>query len=274
METTEFQKLIWQKGRELYRHMPWRDNTDPYYVLVSEIMLQQTQVERVIPKFTNFITRFPTLQLLAAASLADVITAWNGLGYNRRAKFLHDATHKVVSNFGGTIPHTLVELVSLPGVGPNTAGAILAYSFNQPIVFVETNIRTVYFHHFFQDDTKVSDKTLLQKVTKTLPDIKQGQATSLTYTGWYQALMDYGTYLKSQSVGQISKSSHYKKQSTLKGSIREVRGQIILALTKDDLTKTALFSLVNGDERFGPALDGLIADGLVQQTSKILHLTK
>jgi A/G-specific adenine glycosylase len=274
MKTAAFQKLVWQKGRELYRDMPWRNNTDPYYVVVSEIMLQQTQVERVISKFIVFIERFPSLQSLADASLADVLAVWSGVGYNRRAKFLHDAAKKIMTDFEGAIPNTLAKLISLPGIGKNTAGAILAYSFNQPVVFVETNIRTVYFQHFFKDDMTVSDKELLQKVIETLPKINKQMTATLSYKQWYQALMDYGTYLKKQNAGQISKSLHYKKQSMLKGSLREVRGQIIRVLTTADMNKTALKSMVNSDERFEPALDGLITDGLVVRTNTILHLTK
>ena len=143
MNTADFQELIWEKGRELYRDMPWRDDTRPYYVLVSELMLQQTQVDRVIPKFDAFITRFPDEAALAAASLADVLTLWSGLGYNRRAKYLHDAAKMIMAEFSGIFPTTYDELVKLPGVGPNTAGAIMTYAYNQPVVFIETNVRTV-----------------------------------------------------------------------------------------------------------------------------------
>jgi A/G-specific adenine glycosylase len=154
----EFQEIIWQKGNELYREMPWRTNVDPYYVLVSELMLQQTQVDRVIPKFEAFMQAFPSIQDLSNASLAEVLTLWSGLGYNRRAKFLHSAAQKVVNDFNGVLPDSLESLVQLPGVGPNTAGAILAYSFNTPVEFIETNVRTVYFYHFFEDQLSVTDK--------------------------------------------------------------------------------------------------------------------
>jgi A/G-specific adenine glycosylase len=157
VNTQDFQEIIWQQGRELYRDMPWRRDTRPYYVLVSEIMLQQTQVDRVIPKFEAFIAAFPTVRSLAEASLADVLTLWSGLGYNRRAKFLHEAAKKIEGEFNGVFPETPEALMSLPGVGVNTAGAIGAYSFNQPAIFIETNVRTVYFHHFFEDQVAVTD---------------------------------------------------------------------------------------------------------------------
>jgi A/G-specific adenine glycosylase len=157
MGVVDFQEIIWEKAHELYREMPWRDNTDPYFVLVSELMLQQTQVDRVILKFELFMTTFPTIKDLANASLAEVLTTWSGLGYNRRAKFLHEAAQKVVADFNGAIPDNYDALVTLPGIGPNTAGAILAYSFNQPVVFIETNVRTVYFHHFFEDQRLIGN---------------------------------------------------------------------------------------------------------------------
>ena len=168
MELRDFQEIVWQKGQELFRAMPWRENTEPYYVLVSEIMLQQTQVERVIPKFQAFIELFPTIQALAGAGLDEVLRAWSGLGYNRRAKFLHTAAQKVVSDYNGVFPDSLPELLSLPGVGVNTAGAILAYSFNQPSVFIETNVRTVYFYHLFSHQELVADKELKAVVEQTV----------------------------------------------------------------------------------------------------------
>jgi len=262
----DFQELIWQKGRELYRDMPWRDNTDPYYVLVSELMLQQTQVERVIPKFTTFIKRFPTVHDLAVAPLSDVLIVWNGLGYNRRAKFLHDAAKKAESDFNGEIPNDLAGLMSLPGVGPNTAGAIQAYSFNQPVTFIETNIRTVLFHHFFEDQISVDDSTLLQKLDEVLDREHPRE--------FYWALMDYGSYLKKHGAGRINKSAHYKKQSALHGSVREVRGQIIKLLTKQELSNIQLRSLLQADERFDQALNGLIKDRLVSCSDSKYHLTK
>lgn len=266
MNKDDFQEIVWQRGRELYRDMPWRVDTDPYYVLVSELMLQQTQVDRVVPKFNAFIAQFPDIKTLATASLADVLILWNGLGYNRRAKFLHDAARKITLEFNNTIPATHVELITLPGVGPNTAGAIRAYGFDQPAIFIETNIRTVYFYHFFEARNDVTDTELYELVASTLDQERPRQ--------WYQALMDYGTYLKKQGSGQIRKSKQYVKQSTLKGSIREVRGKIIRALTLGDSSESELLINLEADERYRLALDGLIRDGLVTQTGTVLHLTK
>lgn len=246
--------------------MPWRVNTEPYFVLVSELMLQQTQVDRVIPKFHLFMMAFPTIRSLAAAPLAEVLIVWSGLGYNRRAKFLHETARKVVADFGGVIPDTFDGLVQLPGVGPNTAGAILAYSFNQPVAFVETNIRTVYFYHLFKQDALISDTKLKEKVTETVDREHPRQ--------WYWALMDYGAYLKKHGAGQIDRSKHYKKQAPLRGSVREVRGLILKALSGEDLTLRELTDKLPKDERFEKALTDLKKEGLIKQTGRRLHLMR
>jgi A/G-specific adenine glycosylase len=266
MNKDEFQELVWQKGRELYRDMPWRNTTDPYLVMVSELMLQQTQVDRVVPKYNEFIERYPDVYALATAPLADVLSLWNGLGYNRRAKFLHDSAVKIVADFDGRVPSTIEGLQTLPGIGPNTAAAIAAYAFNQPVGFIETNIRTVYFQHFFADSHLVTDDEL-RKVVGETADTEHPRE-------WFWALMDYGSYLKKQGSGQLDKSAHYKKQSALKGSIREVRGQIIRSLTRADMSLSDLREDVIADERFEPALEGLVKDGLVTLTKDQYHLTK
>lgn len=253
-----FQELVWQKGRELYRDMPWRRDTKPYYVLVSELMLQQTQVARVIPKFQAFIERFPDEYALAQASLADVLQLWQGLGYNRRARFLHEAARMIVDEYKGEFPSDEARLIKLPGVGKNTAGAVRAYSFNQPSVFIETNIRTVYFHHLFEDHESVSDKELYEIVAQTI-DLEHSRE-------WYWALMDYGSWLKAQGVKNISRSTHYIKQSPLKGSLRETRGAILRELAQAESVRTEEIRMrVGMDDRFERALAGLIRDRLVAE---------
>ena len=266
MKETEFQDLIWQKGRELYRDMPWRRDTRPYYVLVSELMLQQTQVDRVIPKFTAFIERFPDERALAAAPLGDVLRLWSGLGYNRRAKFLHDTAKKIRDDFDGLFPDTKEMLLHLPGVGPGTAGAVMVYAYNQPVAFVETNVRTVYFHYFFDDGDKVTDGQLIEMIEATLDQQHPRE--------FYWALMDYGTLLKKNGAGRIAQSKHYKKQAPLRGSVREVRGQIVSALAENDMTMQKLKDTLGTDERYEVALAGLLKDGLIEQTKTLLHLTK
>jgi len=263
---SDFTGLIWQKGRELYRDMPWRVDTRPYYVLVSELMLQQTQVDRVIPKFNVFIAVFPDEKSLASATLADVVTLWQGLGYNRRAKYLHDAAKMITNSYDGVFPVAVATLQTLPGVGPNTAGAIMTYAYNQPAVFIETNVRTVYFEHFFADHDSVTDAELRAVVETTLDHEHPRE--------FYWALMDYGSWLKKQGAGRLQQSKHYKKQSALKGSVREIRGQIVRILAGGDLPLEDLQDKATYDERFDLALAGLLRDGLVSQTKHILHLTK
>lgn len=264
MTNEEFQRLIYRKGEKLYRDMPWREDTRPYYVLVSELMLQQTQVSRVIPKFNEFIKRFPDEKGLAAAPLADVLKVWQGLGYNRRAKYLHEAAKKIVE-LGG-FPDTKAGLLALPGVGKNTAGAILAYSFNQPSIFIETNIRTVYIHHFFNDHFDVDDRHIREKLEETLDHEHPRE--------FYWALMDYGSQLKASGVRNISQSKHYKKQSPLKGSLREVRGMILRELAHGDRTPEELKRSMPADERFDVALESLSKEKLIEITNRKIHLTK
>lgn len=266
MNTADFLEILWQKGDELYRDMPWRRDTRPYYVLVSELMLQQTQVDRVIPKFTAFIDRFPDAATLAAAPLADVLIMWSGLGYNRRARFLHESAKRVMVELGGVFPRSKEELLSLSGVGAGTAGAIMAYAFNIPEPFIETNVRTVYFHHYFEGQEAVSDAEILEKVKATIDHEHPRE--------FYWAIMDYGTWLKKQGVGQNDRSVHYKKQAPLKGSVREVRGRIIHELTKGELSLNELRQTVGMKDRFVAAFEGLLKDGLLVEHKGIVHLTK
>lgn len=266
MNVVEFKELIGQKEAQLYRDMPWRQNTKPYYVLVSELMLQQTQVERVIPKFNAFIEKFPNEKALASASLGDVLRLWSGLGYNRRAKFLHEAAKKIMTEHSGIFPSNYENILALPGVGQSTAGAIMAYAFNKPVIFIETNVRTVYFYHFFSENEKVSDTELRTLLEQTIDKEHSRE--------FYWALMDYGTWLKKQGHGRVTKSKHYKKQSPLKGSVREVRGQILKQLKDTSLRLEVLAAQYETDERFEVALGGLIKDGLVEQNNSQLHLTK
>lgn len=264
MDKEEFKALVLQKGTDLYRDMPWRRDTQPYYVMVSEIMLQQTQVERVVPKFAAFIAALPTVEALAAAPLAEVLGLWSGLGYNRRAKYLHDTAKQIVQT--GAFPQTAKDLQALPGIGKNTAGAIMTYSFNTPSIFIETNIRTVYLHHFFPGGEIIADQQIEQLLEQTIDREHPRE--------FYWALMDYGNWLKRQGAGSIRQSKHYKKQSPLKGSVREIRGAIVKQLTQGDVAEVELQQQLSADERFAPALAGLVRDGLVAQKNDKLHLTK
>ena len=262
----EFLALFAEIQHDLYRDMPWRRDTRGYYVLVSELMLQQTQVERVIPKFEEFISVFPDFETLAAAPLADVLVLWSGLGYNRRAKFLHEAAKSIVANYDGALPDDEKDLVALPGVGPNTAGALLAYVYNQPVIFIETNIRTVLFYHFFDGDADVSDAVLRQQL-ELLVDHEHPRE-------FYWAMMDYGSYLKRNGVRNNQASKHYRKQSPLVGSVREIRGMIVRELTGGDESVDALKARVDPkDGRYEQAYTQLLVEGLVTEEAGRVSLT-
>lgn len=259
-QIAEFQKLVWEYYHTHGRHdLPWRqplpDGTfDPYRIGVSEIMLQQTQVPRVLPKFAAFLSTFPTFNDLAAAPLGDVLRAWSGLGYNRRAKFLWQAAQVVAAEYGGHLPQTATELTRLPGIGSNTAGAVMAYAYNKPVIFIETNIRTVYIHHFFNGQAAVHDRDIADVVARTVPDNARE---------WYWALMDYGSHLK-QTVGNTArKSVHYTKQSAFEGSKRQIRGMILKLLGENALTVAELQAHV-ADDRLAAVLADLSAEGLVR----------
>jgi A/G-specific adenine glycosylase len=257
-----FQETVWAYYRAHGRTgLPWREPEaggayDPYKILVSEIMLQQTQVPRVLPKFLEFTGLFPTFTALAAAPLADVLKAWNGLGYNRRAKFLWQAAQAVVQTHASALPRTSRELVDLPGVGPNTAGALLAYAYNIPAVFIETNVRTVFIHHFFAEEQGIDDRDILELVAASVPEDARH---------WYWALMDYGTHLK-QTVGNLNKSSkHYTVQSRFAGSKRQLRGKVLRLLATGPQTAKALAAEL-ADDRAQAVLADLTAEGMVART--------
>jgi A/G-specific adenine glycosylase len=261
-ETTKFNEILWDYYAKHGRHdLPWRipeadGQFDPYKILVSELMLQQTQVPRVLPKFNEFLIKFPTFKALAAAPLADVLKIWSGLGYNRRAKFLWQAAQKIQTTCNGAFPSTSEALIQLPGVGKNTAGAIMAYAFNKPVVFVETNVRTVYIHHFFQDHTDIPDTAIHELLQATLDPENPRE--------FYWALMDYGSYLK-QTVGNLSRRSReYTKQSKFEGSKRQVRGEVLRVLAEGPLTTQAITKRI-GDERLPAVLQDLLAEQLIQQ---------
>lgn len=261
MNQEQFVEVVWDYYHDHGRSLPWREpepdgSFDPYKIMVSEVMLQQTQVARVTPKYLQFLELFPSVQSLADAPLAAVLTAWSGLGYNRRAKFLWQAAQTIVSDYNGQVPHDQASLTALPGIGVNTAGAIAAYTYNQPVAFVETNIRSVFIYHFFSGQDKVDDKQILELVTRTLPP------DAAEIRSWYWALMDYGVFLKA-TVGNTARSSkHYVKQSGFHGSKRQIRGQIIRLLTQKAHTTAELKAVID-DERLLEVLEDLKAEQLI-----------
>ena len=223
-----FQQTIIDYYEKNKRAFPWRKTKDPYAILVSEIMLQQTQTDRVIPKYENWLKHFPTFQALAQASLQEVLTEWKGLGYNRRALALKRAAEIVTEKYQGKLAKNYEQILELPGIGPYTAGAVMAFAFNLPFPIIETNIRSVYIHFFFKDHGQIHDKEILELVAKTLPEKSKRE---ITVRDWYYALMDYGVMLKKTVGNPNKKSKHYAKQSAFKGSNRELRANILHFIT-------------------------------------------
>ncbi len=241
------------------RHLPWRRTFNPYRILVSEIMLQQTQVSRVIPFYIKFIKKFGTVQKLADATLKDVLKSWSGLGYNRRAKFLHEAAKKIIKEYGGKFPRAVETIETLPGVGKYTARAIAAFAYNKREVFIETNIRTAFLHYvFLQKPKMVSDAEILPLVEKALKKSK------MQPRDFYAALMDYGSYLKSEGVRLNKKSKHYIKQKKFEGSPRQLRGTIIRELLKGPATLSKLTKNTNRSKgEAARVMERLVHEGLV-----------
>jgi len=219
-----FVATVWQFYASNKRAMPWRSVTSGYWVTVSECMLQQTQVERVIPKFEAFVKRFVDFNALAGAELREVLEMWQGLGYNRRAKFIWQTAQLITDKWKGKIPYSPEELAECPGIGVNTAGAIIAYTHNHPTVFIETNIRRVFLHHWYPNQQDISDAQIMPLVQATLDTAHPRE--------WYWALMDYGTHLKKTLPNPNRRSKHYSKQSRFEGSNRQVRAAIIRMLTQ------------------------------------------
>jgi A/G-specific adenine glycosylase len=251
---SQFRQTVFDHFAKRGRQFPWRETRDPYAIWVSEIMLQQTQTERVVPKYVAFLAAFPTVQDLAHAEPTEVLKLWQGLGYNRRGLALHKAAQQVVQDHDGIMPNTEEALQSLPGIGAYTAAAICAFAYNQPAVMIETNIRRVFIHHFFHDSHEVHDRDIMTYIAQTVDKEHPRE--------WYYALMDYGAALPKQIANPNRKSKHYVKQSTFEGSNRQVRGAIMkLSLENPDVTLKDLENMTGfTSERLEGALKSLQKD--------------
>lgn len=215
----QFRNIIYAYHRANPRPMSWRETDDPYRILVSEIMLQQTQVERVKFKYVEFLEAFPTVFKLAATPLSDALQVWQGLGYHRRAIFLKRCAEEIVTCYGGNFPRSVAELQSLPGIGPYTARAVAAFAFGIAEPLIETNIRTVFIHFFFHGREKVSDGEIMPLIEATLDQENPRE--------WYYALMDYGGMLKQTQPNPGRRSRHHTQQSRFEGSNRQLRSRIL-----------------------------------------------
>ncbi len=261
MTKNEFQTLVYDYYKKAGRHdLLWRKTRDPYEILVSEIMLQQTQVSRVLKRYPEFISRFPTAEALAKAPVLEVLATWQGLGYNRRALNLKGAAEAVMRDLGGVFPKTAEDLESLPGVGQSTRGALMAFAFGIPTAFIETNIRSIYLHHFFKDKKSVSDRDILPVIEETL-DRKNPR-------DWYYALMDYGVHLKETLPNPSRRSKHHAKQSAFKGSNREVRSLILSSVLKGIRDRKALDKAIGKTPHdVEKNIRALIAEGFIVETN-------
>jgi A/G-specific adenine glycosylase len=253
----QFRALIYTYYRDNKRFFAWRDCDNAYHVVVSELMLQQTQTDRVKAKYCAFITAFPTVACLAQASLKEVITLWQGLGYNRRALALHAFAQTVERQFNGVIPSLPEILENFKGIGFATAGSICAFAFNQPTVFIETNIRTVFIYCFFRNQLAVTDTMLMPLIEQTLDKHNARQ--------WYYALMDYGVHIKKNYKHINHKSAHYSVQSKFEGSTRQIRGRILKQLVHDNaLTfKELCISIPTCPKKIQIQLDKLIGEEFI-----------
>lgn len=264
MTKTSFQKLVKAYYQTHGRDLPWRHTKDPYKILVSEVMLQQTQVARVIPKYQQFIQTFPDFAALSRQPLSKVLEVWSGLGYNRRAKYLWEAAKIIKTKHEGQLPKDINTMQTLPGIGKNTAAAVCVYSFNQPLAFIETNIRSVFLHNFFKDLTDVPDSEILPVVEDTMDRENPRE--------WYWALMDYGTYLKQLVPNPSRRSKHHARQTPFEGSQRQLRAQILKTLLEGPLHKKQLLKQYP-DSRTPNVLNALIQEGFIASGKGMFKLT-
>lgn len=257
-EIVRLRMLVWEHYRTSGRKFAWRENISPYRVFVSEVMLQQTQTSRVAQKFEVWMDVLPSFGALAHAPQADVLRLWQGLGYNRRALALHKSAQIIEQQYGGALPDAPALLQELPGIGTATAASIAAFAFNVPTVFIETNIRTVFLHHFFPQQSGVSDKQLMPIIEQALERHDP--------RNWYYALMDYGVMLKKDHPNPSRKSKHHKVQSKFEGSDRQIRGRIVKILTErgrvtlDDLCR----SIASENQRIERNLIMLCEEGFIK----------
>jgi A/G-specific adenine glycosylase len=277
LDYQQFKNIVMEYYGEYARHdLPWRTQQSPYYVTVSEIMLQQTQVDRVIPFFKNWMKQFPNWKRLAHAPQSEVLRAWKGLGYNSRALRLQKLARLITETYKGRLPNNYESLLRLPGIGPYTAGAIRAFAFNQYTPLIETNIRRIFIHHFFADESDVSDAEIFE-IMHDMGEIENPRI-------WYAALMDYGSTLpKIIRHNPNTQSKHYTKQSKFEGSDRQIRGKVLdILLETKKISKEKIFQKIYEShprecgnpetERYQKIIDQLEKENFIKQTKKNLIL--
>lgn len=256
----KFQDIILSYYKACGRKFPWRGITDPWHIFVSEVMLQQTQTDRVVPFFTGFIKEFPTPLHCADAPLSEILRLWKGLGYNRRARYLHDAAKEIV-RLGG-VPMEPSELQKLPGIGKATAASVAVYAFDRPEAFIETNVRTVFIHFFFPLQEEVADADIMPLVEKTIwPE---------SPSTWFSAVMDYGVMLKKRYPNPSRRSRHHRGQAPFQGSLRQARGMIVGFLVEEGTADIECMrkNLELEEGRLTEAVESLLKDGLLIKNKK------
>lgn len=259
-EIKKFHQTIHDFYNQNRRDFAWRSTTNPYRILVSEIMLQQTQTERVKIKYVEFLKAFPNFKALAEAPLAKLLSVWQGMGYNRRALSLQHTAQRVINEFKGKLPSDPNILITLKGIGPNTAGSIAAFAFNSPTIFIETNIRTVFIYYFFPNKKEIHDDELLPLIEQTLDKTNPRE--------WYYALMDYGVHLKKMYKNPSRRSIHHTKQSKFEGSDRQIRGAILkIVLEKQKIPHQGLYKLLHQfeKEKIKRILEQLLQEGFIKR---------
>lgn len=257
-----FRREVWRFYRRHRRDLPFRDTTDPYAITVAEVMLQQTQVERVVPYYAEWITRWPDWASLARAENRQILEIWSGLGYNRRALYLGQLANRVMTDFGGKLPSDPQVLQTLPGIGPYTAHAILIFAFNRSLITIDTNIRKVLLFEFALPTT--TSKQELETLAKRI--LPRGRARD-----WHNALMDYGNLALPRRMEHIPPAT---RQSRFDGSRRQIRGAIVKALVKRRQLSIAQLPgmLPFPKGRIREALDSLRKDGLIVKKNSIIRL--
>jgi A/G-specific adenine glycosylase len=247
--------------------LPWRNTEDPYHILVSEIMLQQTQIERVLKKYPLFIAKYPDFKSLAAAQFRSLYEVWQGMGYNRRALALKEIARTIIKPpYQGRLPNDRNELMKLPSIGQSTAGALAAFAFHEPVVFIETNIRRVFIHFFFREHEKVTDNEIIPLIKRTL-DRKDPR-------NWYYALMDYGSALRTLKENPNLKSTQYKKQAPFSGSNRQMRGKILRIISEQQtIPIKKLAGLLNmSNDRMQEIFDELCQEGFIKTKGRYVKM--
>jgi A/G-specific adenine glycosylase len=244
------------------RDLPWRRTTDPYCICVSELMLQQTQVERVLPKYQAWLANWPDWAALSRATNRELLAAWSGLGYNRRALYLGKLAQAIMTKYKGAMPDEAEQLRALPGIGPYTANAILIFAFNRPTITIDTNIRKVLLYEFGLP-AGTPKRELEALAQRALP---RGRARD-----WHNALMDYARIRLPRRIPSIPALS---RQSRFEGSLRQIRGEIVRQLTsrKSVTVSRIAKALGRSEEDVRRATEALQRDGVVVLSGKSIRL--